>query len=205
VDGRQRPRSSGYAGLPAEDITIDQVVAWNMRHWRRSARMTQEELGERIGWSAGNISAAERSVEEHRDRRRFDAQTLAAIADALGIPIIALFLPPADDGSGKRYQWQAGGGKQRDMAYLMRLAMHDSNQDTGVMDEYRDRFRGAVTTYLDASWGAEAGRWFAPADDRTARIEAAARFRSRQEAFLRMADEEAEIAGFLEEDGERPS
>lgn len=197
MDERQNPRGEKYKTLPVEDITIDQVVAWNMRHWRRASNMTQEELGELIGWSAGNVSAAERSIEEHRDRRRFDAQTIADIAGALRIPIVALFLPPADDGVGKRYQWHTD-GSPRDMASLMMLAMHDNDHKTATMTEYRDQYQGAVNAYLDEEWGKEAGRWFAPMDDNEARAEQAARFRSRQATLLRLAAEDEELADFLD-------
>jgi transcriptional regulator with XRE-family HTH domain len=200
VDERQQPGSDEYAALPAEDVTIDQVIAWNMRYWRLASFMTQEEFGRRIGWSAANVSAAERSVEEHRDRRRFDAQTIAEIAEALRLPIGALFLPPADDGQGRRYQWHQGGKDPapRDMASLMRLAMLDNDHETEVMEDYKDRFRGAVTAYLDEEWGEEVGTWFAPVDDKEARAEQAARFRSRQATLLRMAAEDGELAEFLE-------
>src|SRR5450755_4005243 len=89
--------------LPAEHVTIDQIVARNMRHWRRTAGMTQEELGARLGWSDRNVSAAELSSDEKRDRRRFDAQTLANLSLALCVPLIAFFLPPDDDGFPARY------------------------------------------------------------------------------------------------------
>ncbi len=195
---RQAPRSDGYQELPAADITVDQVVAWNMHHWRQARYMTQEELGRRIGWSAANVSAAERSVE--RERRRFDAQTIAEIADALYIPVAALFLPPEDDGHGKRYRWHmsAEGSPSRSMADLMQITMHDNDDKSDTMEEYRDRFRGAVTSYLEETWGREVAGWFAPLDDAEARAEQAARFRSRQAVFLRMADEEAELAAALE-------
>lgn len=195
---RQLPRSSQYNALPAEDITIDQVVAWNMRHWRRASYMTQEELGERIGWSAANVSAAERSVEEHRDRRRFDAQTTAEIADALCMPLAALYLPPEDDGIGKRYVWRRDGSGPRDMAALMAIVMHNNDYEADVMDEYRDRFRGAVTAYLEEKWAEEVGSWFDPIGDDEARAEQASRFRARQAQLLAAAAEQEALAEFLE-------
>lgn len=204
VDERQQPGTGCYETLPAEDITIDQVVAWNMRHWRRALYITQEQLGEMIGWSAANVSAAERSVEEYRDRRRFDAQTIASIAWALGVPVSALFLPPEDDGQGKRYRWHAGAAPA-DMATLMGIAMHDNDHDTAAMELYRDRFRGAVCAYLEEKWAAQVGQWFAPLDDKDARAEQAARFRSRQAALLAMAAEQGTLAEWLErEPAEEP-
>src|ERR1700690_800863 len=85
-------------GPPAEQVTVDQLVALNIRHWRNAAGLTQADLGGRLGWSAANVSAAERSADPARDPRRFDAQTLTEIALALGVPLAALFLPPGDDG-----------------------------------------------------------------------------------------------------------
>lgn len=204
MDKRQHPGSDEYDELPAEDVTIDQVIAWNMRHWRRAGGMTQEELGRHIGWSAANVSAAERSVEEHRDKRRFDAQTITGIAAALCIPVVALFLPPEDDGRGKRYQWHTSRGRPRGMASLMELVLHDNDHETDVMDEYKARFRSFTAAYLGEEWGAEVGRWFAPPDDKEARLEAAALFRSRQAALLQMAAEQESIAVFLEEAGDLP-
>jgi transcriptional regulator with XRE-family HTH domain len=198
VTERQKPGSESYETLPAEDITIDQVVARNMRRWRVAVYMTQEELGERLGWSAANVSAAERSAGEHRDRRRFDAQTAAEIADALYIPLVALYLPPEDDGYGKRYQWRTGTGAERGMAALMRLAMHTNDYATEAMIEYHERFRTAARLYLEPKWDEIVGEMFAPMDDEEARAEQAARFRARQAALLDMAAEQEALAEFLE-------
>ena len=198
VDKRQQPGSEDYKALPAEDITIDQVVAWNMRRWRRATGMKQEELGELIGWSAANISAAERSVEGHRDRRRFDAQTTAEIADALRIPLVALYMPPEDDGIGKRYQWRTYGGGVRDMASLMQTVMHDNKHESEVMEEYKDRYRASVAAYLDDEWGTEAVKWFLPMDDPELRAEYAAMFRAREATNLRLAAEDKAFADRLE-------
>lgn len=200
MDEQQQPGTDEYEALPAEDVTIDQVVAWNMRHWRRASFMTQEELGVRIGWSAANVSAAERSVEEHRDRRRFDAQAITEIAAALGLPIAALFLPPEDDGQGRRYQWHLSsrGQEARDMAALMQLVLTDNDLGAGALEAYKARYRAAAGAYLDEEWGREVGTWLAPMDDREARAEQAARFRSRQATLLRMAAEDEALAEFLE-------
>lgn len=204
MDERQLPGTDGYDALPAEDITVDQVVAWNMRHWRRACYMTQEELGDLIGWSAANVSAAERSVEEHRDRRRFDAQIIAGIAEALGIPIAALFLPPEDDGQHKRYQWRRA-RDTRSMTDLMEIVMHDvgdhADEMTGAYEAYRDRFRSAIGAYLEEEWATEVAGWFAPLDDPAARAEQAARFRANQARLLAMAAEQEALAAELEQGG----
>ncbi len=205
MDDRQTPGTEDYDALPAEGITIDQVVAWNMRHWRQARYMTQEQLGDPLGWSAANVSAIERSAEGNRDRRRFDAQAIAGIAHALHIPIAALFLPPEDDGIGKRYQWHTGNLVPRSMADLMRLVLHyNDEEESAVMDEYADRFRAAVTAYLEEKWAEEVAGWFAPMDDAAARAEQASRFRSRQAALLTMAAEQAALAEFLEGKEDQP-
>lgn len=84
--------------LPERHVTVNQVVAYNMAAFRRASNLTQEELGERVGgWSPASVSAAERSWDSSRVKK-FDADELIAIAEALVIPLPALFLPPEDDG-----------------------------------------------------------------------------------------------------------
>jgi transcriptional regulator with XRE-family HTH domain len=153
--------SDAYEDLPGEHVTIDQIVALNIRHWRRAAEMTQEELGERIGWSAANISAAGRSADSGRDRRRLDAHTIASAAIALGVPIVALFLPPPDDGLRQRYLFH---NRERDadclsITDLMDIVIPDSGDDTPVMTAYRERLQGAISAYLDPSFGAQVARF----------------------------------------------
>jgi len=204
VDESYAPGSDGYDDLPGETLTIDQLVAINMRHWRRAAGMTQEELGAMLGWSAANVSAAERSSSRNRDPRRFDAQTLAEIAAALDIPLVALFMPPEGDGQGARYTWQAN-GETRDMAGLMRVVMHDTFEETALMDDYRARFRLAIGSYIPGQWAEFAASLYAPPDDKEARAEEAARLRSRQAALLRFAAEDGAIAERLEQPQEELS
>ena len=119
--------------LPAEHLTIDQLVARNMRRWRLAAGLTQDELGARLGWTgpraAANVSAAERSADPSRDARRFDAQTLTELSLALSVPVVAFFVPPDDDGQRARYMFTAA-GRDYDMSDLMALAvMTDSPDD----------------------------------------------------------------------------
>jgi len=195
------PGTGGYDSLPAVAVTIDQVIAWNMRHWRRIAGMTQEELGGAVGLSPANISAAERSVSSDRERRRFDGQTAASVAAALGLPVIALYLPPEDDGIGRRYVWHAGFDPEpRSMAELMWLAMHDNNSDSPAMKAYRDRLQSAATAYVDKYWGGEVADWFRHIDSAEMRADRAARLRSSRDMLLSAAA----TMGQLAEDLERP-
>jgi transcriptional regulator with XRE-family HTH domain len=131
-------------GAPAEKVSVDQLVALNIRHWRTAAGLTQAELGERLGWSAANVSAAERSVDPARDARRFDAQTLTELALALGVPLAALFLPPDDDGKRVSYCFTAT-GRTWGMGDLMELVvMPDSVDDSPLLEAYRERFNAAA-------------------------------------------------------------
>ena len=83
-------------------MTVNQLVAYNMAFYRKVAGLTQEELGAPLGWSAASVSAAERSWDSARIKK-FDADEIASIAAALGVPVIAFFLPPEDDGTAVRY------------------------------------------------------------------------------------------------------
>jgi transcriptional regulator with XRE-family HTH domain len=185
--------------LPLEQVTLDQIVAINMRYYRRAASLTQEQLGRRLGWSAANVSAAERSASEDRDRRRFDAHTLAAVANALGVPLIALFFPPEDDGYEKHYLFRVGDhGDYAPMARLMMLAIHDTDDDTPAMGAYRERLRTQADAYLGAEWGAEVGRWLAPRTERQTVKDWIATMRSRRLAKLDEAAELEDMADAME-------
>lgn len=77
----------------AQSVTANQIVASNIAHYRKAAGLTQAELGARLGISAANLSAAERSCNGRRPRN-FDAGELLALSLALGVPIPALLMPP---------------------------------------------------------------------------------------------------------------
>lgn len=115
---------------------MNQVVAWNMAALRKAAGLTQAELGERIGWSYTTVSAAERSWDGKRIRE-FDADQLAAIAGILGVPLLALFLPPPE------------GKPSPGMAELLRRVLPESATDSPAMDAYRERLADAARLYLD--------------------------------------------------------
>jgi len=186
-------------------VTIDQIVAANMRHWRKAAGMTQEELGDRIGWSAANVSAVERSADEGRERRRFDAHALAQVAIALGVPLIALFLPPEDDGAGKSYRFAGGTGTGYGMKELTeRVVMPDSDDGGHVMDAYRQRLAEVADRYLDLAWSKEVAQWLGQAESSEVRAARIARLRARRADLLRTADELGDIADTLEAAGEAP-
>lgn len=189
--------------LPRRQVTVDQVVAWNIAWYRRAAGLTQEQLGELLGgWSKVAVSAAERSVSDSRDRRRFDAHTIVLIAEALGVPIVALFLPPDDDGIKEQYVYDAGTGRGS-MTDLMRDVLPNTGDRTPVMDAYRKRFQAAVTYYADPEFGEQVARFLRDATDDELRADRAARLRQRQAEAEAMAAEFADIAEALEESGHR--
>jgi transcriptional regulator with XRE-family HTH domain len=165
--------------LPRRQVTVDQVVAWNIAWYRRAAGLTQEQLGARIGWSKIAVSAAERSVAESRDRRRFDAQTLTEFSIALGVPIVALFLPPEDDAIREHFVFRVGDNDEDDtMTDLMRAVVPDTGYDTPVMAAYRKRFQAALTFYADPDFAAQAGRFLRDATPPELRADRAAQIRS---------------------------
>lgn len=191
-----------YSDLPARDLTVNQVVAWNMTHLRRAAALTQEELGELLGWSKAIVSAAERSWDGRRVRQ-FTVDDAAAIAQALGVPMTALFLPPEDDGDKKRYvlRLTEQDGHRLSMTDLMWLALTDSENESPVMNIYRNRLRATVTTYLDQFWAEEVASWLRQIDSDEVRADRAARLRSRRAALLDVAAELSDLADALEPPG----
>jgi transcriptional regulator with XRE-family HTH domain len=160
---RKLTAGSAYADLPGHHVTVSQLVAYNMARFRKAAGLTQEELGERLGgWSAASVSAAERSWDGKRIRK-FDADEIVNMATTLGIPVTALFLPPEDDGVEHRYLFHMldrtgseGGSVCHSMHDLfMYLMSEPTDDDSPVMNAYRQRYVGAVNAYLDSGGGEE--------------------------------------------------
>ena len=127
-------------------VTPDQVAAWNMAYWRKKAGLTQRELGERIGWTHGAVSDAEK-VWDGESTRKFTANLLLPIAAALGVPLTALLLPPEDAGA---YEVAIDGGT----AALMELIMPDLDAETEILEAYRDRLRRAALEWLKPHFAA---------------------------------------------------
>ena len=165
-------QGSGYADLPGRHITVNQVVAWNLAYFRKAAGLTQDELGERIGWSKAIVSAAERSLDGKRVRQ-FSADDIVTIATALGVPVVAMFLPPEDDGVELRYLIDLpvhtyGTGAVVNMCHTMHdlmafvvpeeLARSDGEPDDRASDDddsealrrYWHRYIGSINGYLRA-------------------------------------------------------
>jgi transcriptional regulator with XRE-family HTH domain len=127
-----------HADLPVRRVTVNSIVALNLAFFRKAAGLTQEELGERIGWGKSVVSTAERSWDAKRVRS-FSAEDLIAIATALQIPLAALFLPPEDDGTAFDYVVDTPWLEGRDAYELLTHAFPAYGGDTPVRDAYRKR------------------------------------------------------------------
>jgi transcriptional regulator with XRE-family HTH domain len=187
-------------GKPVREITLNQIVAWNLAWYRRRAGLTQVQLGERLGWAGKtSVSEAERSWDGKRVRE-FDAQTTAAIARALGVPLMALYLPPADDGFTCMYHLTPPGSEEKPMPMpdvMAYLVMPDFPSDDPVMEAYRHRLREAVALYLDPAHGTDVDRWLSPGSEESARDDAAALYESRAELLADIMDDYIARAAFL--------
>ena len=132
--------------LPERTVTVNQVVAYNVAFYRKAAGLTQEELGARLGgWSAASVSAAERSWDSSRVKK-FDADEITAIAAALGVPVIAFFLLPEDDGTAVRYVVHLPGseaGRHLDYAAAVLPAL---DIDSPALAAFRQRLIAAGET-----------------------------------------------------------
>lgn len=94
--------------MPTRRVTVNQLVAFNIAWFRKAAGLTQDELGERLGgWSAASVSAAERSWDGKRVRK-FNTDEIVGAAVVLGVPVVALLLPPPDAGTAVDYTFTAG-------------------------------------------------------------------------------------------------
>jgi transcriptional regulator with XRE-family HTH domain len=150
---------SDYTDLPGRHMTVNQIVALNMAYFRKADALTQEELGERLGWSKAIVSAAERSADGKRVRQ-FTVDDVVALAAALDVPVVAFFLPPEEDGVTARYLFRPHDTADvLDMGDLMAMAMPDSDSIGRAMDGYRRRVTAAVGRYLGPEWTDEPERW----------------------------------------------
>jgi transcriptional regulator with XRE-family HTH domain len=178
-----------YSGLPGEHVTVDQIVAMNLRHWRIAANLKQHELGERAGISKANMSALERSADGERNPRRFDAQTLATLGIVLGVPLAAFFLPPPDDGISKRYLFHAA-GDCHDMAALVSYLISDppAPDDVALAAQYAERYFAAIRRYTELD-----------PDEPDGWIGNMASIQRRREAIDRIRTQRAALAGVIED------
>lgn len=187
-------RGSGYADLPGRHLAVNQVVAWNLAYYRKVAGETQEEFGARIGWSKAIVSAAERSWDGKR-ARQFSADDIVTIAAAFGLPIVAMFLPPEDDGVDARYLLHLPVGELETECLTMRdLMLHIVNPDEtgGASDEYPivkrywDRYVTAINGYLRADRIGELAEYIEDLSTEERIVEHLARLRGHYEALREM-------------------
>lgn len=132
-------------GLPQRRVTINMLVAYNVAEYRRAAGLTQKQLGELLGWSEASVSAAERSWDGKRVRE-FDADEMVRIAGLLDLPLIALLLPPAGDGTKIDYAFTAGPDEMDSEALLTRV-ITDYQGDGPTVVAFRERLMN-----LGGSW-----------------------------------------------------
>jgi transcriptional regulator with XRE-family HTH domain/vacuolar-type H+-ATPase subunit H len=137
------------AELPVRRVTVNSIVALNMAYFRKAAGLTQEELGEQIGWGKSVVSTAERSSDAKRVRS-FSAEDLIAISTALGVPLAALFLPPEDHRTAVRYVLDGPGHKHLEVTDLLAYVSPAYGGDSPVMDAYRERNIAAGASLLAA-------------------------------------------------------
>lgn len=201
-----------YSELPGHALTVNQIVAWNLAHFRAAAGLTQEELGQRIGWSKAVVSAAERSWDGKRVRQ-FSADDLLTIATALGIPITAMFLPPEDDGIDVRYYLNVpvcttSDGRVGHLTHTMHDLMlfvvpdaiagpddpdadddpdNDSASDQKVAGQrYWDRYVAAINGYLGAEHVGELAEYIEDLSTEDRIVDHLARLRGQYEALRDM-------------------
>jgi uncharacterized protein YegP (UPF0339 family) len=147
--------SLSASALKVRPVTINQVVGYNIAWYRKAARLTQEQLGQRLGgWTKVAVSAAERSWYGKR-ARKFDADEVVAIARALGIPVLALFLPPDDAGTAVIYQLGEVSEVEQpiQLTELLPYILPSPGKQTPVMAAFRKRLMA-----LGAAYPAETGQ-----------------------------------------------
>ena len=105
--------------------------------------MTQEELGKLVGWSATDTSARERSSDPGARQRRFDAEELLALSDALRVPVIALLMPLDDSGP------ITAGPVTYGPAELLSALFPEPDPAAPVSPDYEATYVDLVNRYLD--------------------------------------------------------
>lgn len=179
-------------------LNLNQVVAANVAWYRLAAGMTQKELGAMLGRSAQSMSEIERSAKGGK-AREFDAAELAEYAMALGVPLIALFLP-LDEDEGSPVSYTAGSLTLGAADTLALLAMPDSEDNTPVLQAYRERFGDAAARWLDPAWAATVAKWLRDGTPEDARADQAARLRDWAASQRASASDLDKLADAIEED-----
>jgi transcriptional regulator with XRE-family HTH domain len=188
-----------YFDLPRREITVNQIVAWNMAYWRRHAGLTQEQLGKLIGWSKNVVSAAERSWDGDRPRQ-FTADDMIALTDALEVPLSGLFLPPDNDGGDCFHVFKVRDDDtgERTMQDLVHWIVTDPGHDSDVMAVYRRRYAAAFRLYAGPEYAEQVARGLREATSEEIATDRAAQIRARAEDLASAALEMRTIADALD-------
>lgn len=86
--------------IPDRELTVNEVVSYNLMRVRRLRAWTQHEVARLLGTYTGrstsnaSVSAAERAWQGGRTRR-FDADEIMAFSRVFDVPIAYFFLPPS--------------------------------------------------------------------------------------------------------------
>src|ERR1700752_324997 len=83
-----------------DDLTPNQVAAWNLRRLRKKAGMSQDRLAELVshfglGWTAFTVSDAELALEKGSKGRRFTPDELVLLALLFYVTPSELLVPPS--------------------------------------------------------------------------------------------------------------
>ncbi len=106
-------------------MTVDEVVAKNVRRLREKAKLPKSELAERLGVSRHLAYDMERK-REGRDQRHFSWEDIIRLCGALEVTVPELVLPPMDSSveipEEARGRWPLGGiGGQVDGTWTLFL------------------------------------------------------------------------------------
>jgi transcriptional regulator with XRE-family HTH domain len=89
--------------MTTKHLTVNQVVAYNLRRAREERGWTQDEAAERLEhylqerWSRATFSRAERTIDVGARVREFTANEIVAFAVTFGVPLTWFFVPPPGD------------------------------------------------------------------------------------------------------------
>jgi len=209
TDGQPEDEQShdrSYEERPGRHVTINQIVAYNMAHFRKAAGITQAELGERLGWSFRAVSAAERTWDRTDGKGRiFDADLIVSLSHALQLPIIAFFLPPDEAGTEGRHLFHPaskspplGGSDCLTMQDLAYMVMPGNDDPDITMSTYRSRLTLVVATYLEPGWSEMVDRWLTEETEAELLAEGLKRIRWEQEALRAVIGDLEKFAGALD-------
>ena len=138
-DSSARDDAGQEGALPHRRVTANMLVSYNLAYFRKACGLTQKQLGASLGgWSEASVSVAERGWDGRRIRK-FDADEMTRIAAVLGVPIVALLLPPEDAGTAVDYFFDAGADRLLILDGMLREVLPPYEGDTPAMAAFRER------------------------------------------------------------------